>query len=118
MFRIRPEQFAVLQASQEAAFHERVADFLMRECPDARHTPRAELLLLVQGQIDQARYHGFRNEDHLATYTLTGWYLGADFDIRFPAAARMLGSSAYTLAQKAAWLGAWTTAMFSELEER
>lgn len=116
MLRMRPDQFAHLEACQEARFLDRVASFLRAEYPQARKIPPGDLFLFVLGQVEQARLHGFRNEDHLVTFTLTGWLLGPDFEDRFPAAGHMLRSTSYSLDMKARWLSAWTVALFRALE--
>lgn len=117
MFKMRQEQENALGQAKESEFLRRLAGFLREEFPDAHEMSDADLEMGVKQQTTRARSYGLENEDEIATYTVTAWQLGENFDTEFPAAQYILKSPDYTPAEKSDWLEAWTVKMFEELEE-
>ena len=115
MFTIRSQQINTLGQANEDEFVRRLSSFLRGEFPEAREMPATELELSIKNQVTRAGSYGLDYEDQIATYTLTAWQLGEDFDTQFPAARHMLKSLNYTPEEKTAWLEAWTVKMFAEL---
>lgn len=116
MLTIGEEQVAALAKIQSEKFTDRLAIFMCQEFPDALEVPKIEFKNIIDRQISQAQGYGFELEDQLATYVVTAWYLGEDFDTHFPAAKFMMSASSYNATEKIQWLKEWTLAMFNSLE--
>jgi hypothetical protein len=113
IFQLRPEH---LKAISEEDFTIRVAIFLRDTFPDAEDVARDELVRTVGEQVHRAMRYGFSAEQDIATYVITAWLLGEDFDTEFPAAGQILTSTDGAEARAAA-LEEWTKILFAALEE-
>jgi len=116
MLQIRPAQWQALSVAAESGYLTRLTDFLRQEFPAACEIPLKEFKGQVGQQVAKAKSYGLQMEDEVATYAVTAWQLGGDFDTAFPAAEHMLNSPEYTPEQKRDWLAAWTVTLFHELE--
>jgi hypothetical protein len=91
---------------------------MLREQPGAgRAVPSAELRADVKRLVTRAQHYGMGTERDAASFVVTAFLLGEDFDHNFKAAGPVLTSTRLSGAEKAAWLEEWTTLMFSTLEE-
>ncbi len=116
MITVRREQFDALAQSGEESFESRLVLFLREQFPDSAAEDDTLFLQTIRQQIARARSFGFQTERQLATWLVSAWALGIDFDSRFPAAQGVLSSPLVTVDEKAAWLESWTRAMFESLE--
>ena len=94
----------------------RVATFLRDTFPDAEDVAWGKLVRTVGEQVRRAMQYGFSAEQDVATYVITAWLLGENFDTEFPAAVQIL-SSTDGAAARAASLEEWTKILFAALEE-
>lgn len=79
----------------------RLTQFLHESFEDSRHIPSPEMDQVLDMLLHKAVQYGFDNEADLASYVITSYVLGADFDTEVPEAAQVLTNSAYTSNQKA-----------------
>lgn len=105
---IEPPQIRALTQSTEQVFESRVATFLQQQFDDALESSRAQLRAFAREQITRGRAFGLRREQHLVTYVVAAWMLGADFADERPAAGATLRSPNLTATWKAEWLTWWT----------
>ena len=56
---------------------------------------------VLREQFARAQAHGLASEQELATYLITAWLLGTDFDTRYPAMQEILATQSLTPARKA-----------------
>src|SRR5262245_57740515 len=113
MLRISNDQTAVLAEVAERAYEERVVDFLRERFDDARAMRRKDIAPVVREQIGKAERHGLFTERQVATYVVTAWILGVDFDERFPVLRHTLRDMDIDPDQKAEVLAEHTTALLS-----
>lgn len=115
VFQLREETLARFAEAERAWFASRLADHLRRHFPDAPLEPA--LSDAVREQVERAAAFELRAEHHVALYVTAAWLLGASFTAHFPEAARVLSSTVYTPAEKAAWLEQWMELLFLALDE-
>lgn len=112
---IRKEQIETLQKGVERVYKMRLVRFLQDQFPDAAECNHATLAEGTGEQIAKARTHGFLTEWQIATYVMSAWLLGGDFDREFPAVEQMLGLN-LTPAEKSNWLEQFTKDIFDQLK--
>ena len=115
--RIRDEMLRVFADHQDRAFEQRVVDAMQRDFPEAAEMDGAELLYAVRTQVRNASKYGLIIEGDVASYAVSAFLLGEDFDVKFPAAQQRLRSPSYTAEEKSDWLRRWTSELFRVLLE-
>jgi hypothetical protein len=110
------EQLSQFKGARKDAFSERLVDFLTAQFPDALQIERTDLIKNAQYSIERSEEYSMRNEDEIATFFLTCWVLGLDFDTEFPAATTVLQDPDCPPAEKARWLERWVMEMLKSLE--
>lgn len=113
--KIRKQQFDALNQQQEAGYELRLTEFLRKQFADAAVKPVAKLRPEVAGQIAKARGYGLLTEQEVASYVISAWLLGQDFDKEFPAAQEVL-TAPVSGNVKASFLEQWTQELFEKLE--
>jgi hypothetical protein len=102
MFVISKSRFAQMG---EASFVERVRGVLLEAFPEQVDAiPAAELNAEILRQARRAEAYGLKSEASAATFVITAWMLGLDFDTRFADVHRTLNSTWLTQDQKSSWL--------------
>jgi hypothetical protein len=84
--------------------------------PESKSEPAAKLYQGVRGVMQKAVVYGIDNEADLATYVLTSYILGGDFDEEVPEAGAFLRNPRYTSHQKATQLESWAQQAVEALE--
>ena len=115
---IEPAQIRALSQSSEHVFEGRVAKFLGQQFDDALRCSKRELRTFAREQIARGRTFGLRREQHLVTYVVAAWMLGADFADERPAARATLQSNNLTPTWKAKWLTWWTPEQTPQSQRR
>ena len=116
MLTIREEQFRALELAQEDRFITRLMDFLRQRFPDSLEMPPDMLMAEMRRQFEKAQYYQIVTEQGVATYVITAWLLGVDFDNEFPAAQEILSSNV-TPEYKQHWLAEWTAGIFRTFDQ-
>lgn len=114
---IRREVFQAFAAVPRAEFRRSLIGFLREQFPDAKDMPAAELEAGVDLCIAKAESYGIDTCQDVATYTVTAFLVGVDFDTDFPAATDILVSPVLGSGDKAQWLREWTAELFRALED-
>ena len=114
---LRKTQVAFLDQQQSSSFERRLIAFLQQEFEGAAREPAAALQPELAVQISNARKYDLLTEQSIASYVVTAWLLGPDFDVAFPAANEVL-TAQIPGEMKAAFLEAWTTELFETLEAK
>jgi hypothetical protein len=117
MLKLSSDQEAVFAAEARRAYQERVVDLLREGFDNARAMRRRDLRPVVREQIDKAKGHGLISMRQVATYVVTAWILGVDFDERFPVLRRTLHNWDIDPQRKAEILIEHTMALLSALSE-
>jgi hypothetical protein len=84
--------------------------------PESESEPAAELYQGDRGVMQKAVVYGIDNQEDLATYVLTSYILGGDFDEAVAEAGAFLRSPRYTSHQKAAQMESWAQQAVQALE--
>jgi hypothetical protein len=84
--------------------------------PESKSEPAAELYSGVRGVMQKAVIYGIDNQEDLATYVLTSYILGGDFDEAVTEAGTFLRNPRYTSHQKAAQMESWAQQAVETLE--
>ena len=113
---IRRKQLRRLADSGRQQYVTKLTDFLNERFPESANVPREELQAEVSRQVERAAEHGLETEQQAATYTVTAWLAGRDFDVRYAGAAAILHSG-LRAEVKADKLAAWTADLFEALEK-
>lgn len=99
-----------------AAFEQRLASFVNERVVVHDNGPVSEQMKAwIHAQVCRACEHGFDTEQSIATYVLTAWIMGDNFDRSFPAAHCVL-QSGLSPEEKADWLGSWAPVVLDRLE--
>lgn len=114
---IRRSQFDALRQSVEGTFEARLISFLHEQFPETEAADESQLRVEIRAQINASQSYGLETEQQIATYTVTAYALGTDFDKRFLAAQQVLTSEFFSAEEKTKWLENWTRALFESLEE-
>jgi hypothetical protein len=116
MFVIRNEQLNTFAVQKRNEFLESLIQFLYDEFPESKQEPPVEFREVVSEQIEKSRSYGLQTEQEIATYVVSAWLLGTDFDTRFPVAQETLSSDMESSNAKMVWLQHWTHDIFATLE--
>lgn len=101
----------------ETRFEQRLAQILAQEDPTVESMLASdEGIATLRQQCAKAKSFGMVSELDIASYVITAWTLGPDFDTRFPAMAEILGTDRLTPAQKADALERVCTSVMAELQ--
>ncbi len=84
--------------------------------PESKSEPAAERYRGIRGVMQKAVAYGIDNETDLATYVLTSYILGGDFDEAVAEVGAFLRSPRYTSRQKAAQMESWAQQAVEALE--
>ncbi len=115
MLTLSPHQLNVIG---EARFQQRLVDLLLESVPDSRGViETAEGRKVLGEQCAKARRYGMAAELDVASYVITAWLLGLDFDTRFPAMSEVLSSDQMTPSQKAFAVTQITSVVLVELQK-
>ena len=99
------------------SFVDRMAAIIVEADPSAADEVRSDSFAkTVLAQVDKAKRYGLQNARHAATFVLSAWLLGLDFDEHLPAIQAALSNPGYTAHQKATFLEAFTTNLMAGLE--
>ncbi|HEX8529519.1 MAG TPA: hypothetical protein VF646_05830, partial [Cytophagales bacterium] len=98
-------------------FKRRLVDFLHQSFPESRSVPATQLNQRLDKVLRKAVGYGLDNEADLATYVITAYVLGEDFDVEVTEAGQILRNPRYTSNQKAQQLESWTRQVMQALEE-
>jgi hypothetical protein len=98
-----------------APFVERFRVLLLECFPQASVSlDHKEFGSIAVEQAKVARSYGLRSESAVATFLLSAWLLGVDFDRRIPAIHEQLTSALHE-SDKAEWLEAFVVALLGRL---
>jgi hypothetical protein len=117
MLKLSNDQEAVFAEEAERLYEERVVNFLRERFPDARALPRRDVAKVVHEQIGKAERYGMISERQVATYAMTAWILGVQFDETFPILRDALQDMYLDPERKAEILIKHTGALVSALTE-
>ena len=95
---------------------QRLTHFLHESFEDAKLVPAQEMNRVLDTILSRAVGYGFDNEADLATYVITAYVLGEDFDTEVPEAAQILTNGGYNSNQKAAFMESFTKQVMYALE--
>jgi hypothetical protein len=99
------------------AFVRRFRALLLDCFPDAADAVSTdEFDETLRRQCDIARQYGLRSERAIATFLMSAWLLGPEFDRRFPAVNQQLLSS-LDEDEKASWMEAFVAALLGRLSQ-
>jgi len=116
MFVLKPEQLTVLG---ERSFAQRFREVLVEAYPArAGRIPPSELEAQILKQARNAEEYGLLSEQPVATFVMTAWLLGPDFDEKIPAVQEQLSSNRLTENEKAEWLERFSVLLLQTLEKR
>lgn len=114
MLSISPTQFEQLGAQ---SFVARMAAIIVEADPSAADEVRSDSFAMkVLAQVDRAKSYGLQSARHAATFVLSAWLLGLDFDEHLPAVQAVLNNPNYSAHQKATFLETFTTSLMAGLE--
>lgn len=113
---LRREMYDAFSAVARSDFRRSLIAFLAEQFESARAMPPAELASAVDLCIGKAESYGLTRGEDVATFAVTAYLLGLDFDRDFPAATNVLLSPVLTSADKAQWLCEWTAELFRTVE--
>lgn len=116
--RIRPEVYRALAAIPRAEFRRSLIQFLREHFEDTKAMPAPELEGSVDLCLAKAERYGLDSGQDAATFAVTAYLMGMDFDREFPAATDVLLSPVLASPDKAEWLREWTEELFRALEAR
>ncbi len=111
---IRKDQSAYLG---KLAFIRRLRELICEQFPDARRIPKHELNPEIFQQLQRAERYGMHSEHAAATYVMTAWLLGPDFDEKFPRAGECLQNPETPESHKVLWLQTFATTLLETLEK-
>lgn len=113
--KISAEQYATLG---RASFERRLLGIIRRNYghPSADFSDE-DLKKEIWQQVERAHQYGLKDELSAATFVLTAWLLGVNFDQRIPAIMQILNASELSSASKAQSLEDFTLSLFSALDQ-
>jgi len=113
MLVIKKSQFAQMG---EVSFVERLRSVLLESFPEqVRAIPATELNAEILRQARRAETYGMTSETSAATFVVTAWMLGLDFDTRFEDVQHTLTSTWLTQDQKSNWLQQFSVKLLEAL---
>lgn len=98
-------------------FRQQLIQLLHESFPDSRLVPAGQMNQSLTNVLQKAQGYGLDNQADLASYVITAYVLGENFDTEVPEAAQVLQNSRYSSHQKAAQLENWTKQVMNALEE-
>jgi hypothetical protein len=101
----------------ELWFLQRFRSVLLESFEEARRIPIEDLNATVLEQLRKAERYGLVSEQQAATFVMTAWLLGSDFDMLFPAVRERLSDPRLSQRTKAKWLEAFAERLLSALED-
>lgn len=110
---IGKEQFAFLTEQQSNSYELRLTKFLQEQFTDAAEELTDKLRSEVSAQIGKARGYGLLSEQEVASYVISAWLMGRNFDA-VPAVQKVLAAQT-SPGMKARFLEQWTNQVFEEL---
>lgn len=114
MLSISQTQFEQLGAQ---SFVARMAAIIVEADPSSADEVRSDSFAkTVLAQVDRAKRYGLQSARHVATFVLSAWLLGLDFDEQLPAVQAALSNPNYSAHQKATFLETFTTNLMAGLE--
>jgi hypothetical protein len=115
VFTISNEQMSKLG---QALFEERMVRLIREDYPEhaAAFTDQA-LTAEIWRQAGRAQGYGLEDEQAVATYVMTAWLLGPEFDL-VPAMVQVLNAPELSAASKAKALRDFTLSVFAALDAR
>ncbi|MBF0304635.1 MAG: hypothetical protein HQL41_03160 [Alphaproteobacteria bacterium] len=116
MLTLGPTQMEELKRAATANFVRAATEFLRARDADASKAQFSDVQALVEAQMEKAFGYGLRTRRQTMAYILTGWLIGGDFDVRFPAARIALSDPDSTAELKTEWLRDWTVELIRRLE--
>jgi hypothetical protein len=117
MLTIRQETLDHMGQAKKQEFVAQLITRLRSRFQRARELPDGGLVPVVTQLVDKAATYGLTAERHAATYVVTAWLCGADFDIRLAPAKQILTAND-PAPMKSAKLAEWCQNVFGELERR
>lgn len=107
-----------LDQLSDTTMAQKVEDVLRLEFnEDVEALDRKELSKIIHEQIQLAREYGLTRELNIATFVVTAWVLGLEFDTQIPAANECLTNEDMTQDDKATWLEQFTNVLLTKLAE-
>lgn len=98
-------------------FIDRMIDLLRAGFPEkVAALTTEELQAGIREQGERAGKYGLVNEQDVAIFVLTAWFLGAGFGERIPAVTEKLNDASLTPGEKAQWLESFSRSLFEALE--
>lgn len=113
---VRVDQISAMSCVPGAEFVKQIASLLRDYFDDAANEDSEALLAVSQRQVQKAAGYGLDSQGAAASYVITAWIMGEDFDAEFEAASTQL-QSAESQEHKAFWLGEWTEQYLAALED-
>jgi len=98
-------------------FVDRFRALLHERFEQAKDVPRDELDAAIAHQLSKAEYYGLTSEQSAATFVMSAWLLGPDFDTEFPALNERLTNQRLSEHEKAKWLEVFTVGLLDALEQ-
>jgi hypothetical protein len=111
---IRTDQSAYLG---KLTFIRRIRELICEQFQEARSIPRHEFNPEIFRQLKRAEKYGLQSEHGAATYVMTAWLLGPQFDEKFPAAQERLKDPETPEAQKVLWLQTFSVNLLDALQK-
>ncbi len=111
---IRRDQTAYLG---KLAFIHRIRKLIWKQFPEALSVPRHELDAQIFRQLQRAERYGLHSENAAATYVMTAWLLGPEFDQEYPAVHDRLSNPQLSEALKVLWLQTFTIRLLDGPEQ-
>jgi len=94
----------------------RIVEIICSTHPDARPALTSdEGRKTLREQYRKANHYGLSSDLDVASYVITAWQLGPDFDTRFPAMREILNNSAIPSDRKAESIGRFTVTLLETL---
>jgi hypothetical protein len=108
-----------MQRIGEQSFLTRMREILAEQFPDQQAflaSPEFEPTVLAL--VERAASYGLGDEQSAATFVLTAWLLGAEFDTDFPGLQELLAQEDLTAHQKCAALESFAQTLLEDLRQQ
>jgi hypothetical protein len=108
-----------MQRIGEQSFLTRMREILAEQFPDQQaYLASPEFEPTVLALVDRAATYGLADEQSAATFVLTAWLLGAEFDTDFPGLQQLLAQDDLTALQKCAALERFAQTLLDDLRQQ
>jgi|SRR5882672_8857304 len=114
---ISRETEIALEGSRISQFEGELAKFIRSRFSEEEERALDDTLKSVVEQVAHARRYGLDTEQSIATYAVTAWIMGLNFDSDFLDARQVLASP-FSPEEKADWLEIWAPAVLERLSRR